>query len=114
MERWTILGLIGVAFLCSGCELLLPTTGNFPDHRARRIAKMAKTPEATWGHALGKLVREGKICIGMTKAQVRMSWGLPYHINKSVYPSGVQEQWVYGNGYVYFQKGILTSYQLSR
>ena len=56
----------------------------------------------------------GIIRLGMTKEQAEASWGKPYDINKSVYAFGVNEQWVYGeygSSYLYFEDGILTSWQ---
>ena len=58
----------------------------------------------------------GKICVGMTKEQVLVSWGRrPSDINKTVGSWGVNEQWVYGGihfgHYLYFDDGILTSWQ---
>jgi hypothetical protein len=39
------------------------------------------------------------------------SWGIPVDISKSVGSWGVNEQWVYGDKYLYFAKGVLTSWQ---
>jgi len=51
----------------------------------------------------------------MTKEQVIGVCGEPKQINESVSAQTKHEQWVYGLGvYLYFDNGILTSYQLSR
>jgi len=60
-----------------------------------------------------ELIREKKVAIGMTQDQAVQSWGKPCDINRSVYSSGVHEQWVYCRGefdrqYIYFEDGILT------
>jgi hypothetical protein len=50
-----------------------------------------------------------KIWLGMTDKMARESWGTPDDINRTVGSWGVHEQWIYGNTYVYFENGILTS-----
>lgn len=55
-----------------------------------------------------------KIKIGMTSAMVIDSWGKPQSINKSVGSWGVHEQWVYSSAYLYFENGVMTSYQTQR
>jgi|WetSurMetagenome_2_1015567.scaffolds.fasta_scaffold06003_7 hypothetical protein len=52
-----------------------------------------------------------KVKIGMTKNMVLDSWGEPDDINRSVGSWGVHEQWVYGENYLYFENGKLTSFQ---
>jgi hypothetical protein len=52
-----------------------------------------------------------EITLGMTKEQVIASWGSPKDKNRSVGSWGVHEQWVYHSTYLYFENGILTSYQ---
>jgi len=52
----------------------------------------------------------------MTDEMARESWGIPDDVNRSVDSWGVHEQWVYeganfNNTYLYFENGILTSYQ---
>lgn len=55
--------------------------------------------------------REG-VRIGMTQDDVvASSWGKPRKINRTTTAYGVREQWVYDGGYLYFEKGILTSVQ---
>jgi len=51
--------------------------------------------------------------IGMSANTVRQILGAPDSNNKSTSSSGVREQWVYSqkNMYVYFENGILTSFQ---
>lgn len=58
-------------------------------------------------------IRKERVAIGMTPDQVRRSWGDPDKINRSVYESGVHEQWVYKvddieSQYVYFRDGVVT------
>lgn len=52
--------------------------------------------------------------LGMTKDQAISQFGYPNDINRSVGSWGIHEQWVYGiNFYLYFENGILTSWQKS-
>lgn len=51
-------------------------------------------------------ILEGKVKIGMTEEMVRLSWGDPDKINKASYG----DQWVYGNQYLYFENGMLKSF----
>jgi hypothetical protein len=55
------------------------------------------------------------VSIGMTAEEVkdRTSWGSPNHVNRTITTNGTSEQWVYGSGYLYFNKGILTAIQTS-
>lgn len=50
---------------------------------------------------------------GMTREEVVASIGRPNDINTSVGSWGKHEQWVYGKSsfYLYFENGILTSWQ---
>ncbi|RLQ92109.1 hypothetical protein [Planomicrobium sp. Y74] len=56
---------------------------------------------------------EYKATIGMTAEEVeKSSLGKPESINRTVTAYSVREQWVYENGmYLYFEDGILTSFQ---
>lgn len=54
---------------------------------------------------------DSKFWIGMTSEMAKESLGIPNDINRTVGSWGVHEQWVYGNTYLYFENGILTSYQ---
>lgn len=56
-------------------------------------------------------ILENKIIVGMTKDDVVASWGKPEDIHRTVGSWGLNEQWVYSNRYLYFENGILTSWQ---
>lgn len=48
--------------------------------------------------------------IGMTKSEVLNStWGSPKKKNITETAYGTHEQWVYANGYIYFDNGVVTS-----
>lgn len=50
--------------------------------------------------------------IGMAADEVYNStWGAPQKINRTDTLSGEREQWVYENGYIYFENGYVTSIQ---
>ncbi len=61
------------------------------------------------------VILEKKIRIGMNKDEVRLSWGKPRDINRTVTIYGTSEQWIYGSlnyaNYLYFDDSILTSWQ---
>lgn len=67
-----------------------------------------------WGRATCVLIGQHKVRIGMTKEQVRESWGSPKRVNRSVYKFGTREQWVYERDYLYFRDGKLNSISVSR
>jgi hypothetical protein len=71
--------------------------------------QVAAHPE--WSSLVHTHIVAGQIALGMTPDMVRASWGKPDDINRSVGPWGVHEQWVYGYKYLYFEDGILTSWQ---
>ena len=65
-----------------------------------------------YGKYYGKLIIEGKVVLGMTKAMCEEAWGKPKDINVSIGSWGRHEQWVYdGYNYLYFENGKLTSIQ---
>ncbi|MGO4889563.1 copper amine oxidase N-terminal domain-containing protein [Anaerobacillus sp. MEB173] len=69
-------------------------------------------PESTWND-----IRHERVRIGMSEGAVWLSLGLADRKNRSVGSWGVSEQWVYEQGtgynnlYLYFDNGILTSWQ---
>jgi hypothetical protein len=64
-----------------------------------------------WSSRITNAVINKDIILGMTKEQVIASWYRPNDINRSVGSWGVHEQWIYNNTYLYFEDGILTSFQ---
>jgi hypothetical protein len=55
-----------------------------------------------------------KVGLGMSTDDVIASWGKPDQVNTTVTAYGKHEQWVYGSTYLYFEEGVLASYQQSR
>ncbi len=84
------------------------------ERRENYVAEHADLDEGTINAILG-----GIFFRGMKSEEVRASLGDPLSINRSVGEWGVHEQWVYGStnpyitarSYLYFENGILTSYQ---
>ena len=60
---------------------------------------------------IAEMIMAKKIWLGMTSAMAVESWGRPEDINRSVGAWGTHEQWVYGDTYLYFENGVLTSWQ---
>ena len=91
------------------CGRFQPTA----DYEREVAEKAKKSKELTkkYGAANAKLILDGKIKIGMSKAMCKASWGEPSNINTSTGSWGTHEQWVYGNSYVYFENGRITSIQ---
>ncbi|WP_251667964.1 MULTISPECIES: hypothetical protein [unclassified Sporosarcina] len=53
--------------------------------------------------------------IGMTDYEViETTWGKPTKINKTETINGIREQWIYSNGYLYFEDHYLVSISSSR
>jgi len=77
--------------------------------RAEQLAQL-KVEHPFWDW---EMIAQGKVAIGMSEAEVRTSWGNPGDVNRSVGSWGVHEQWVYAGryAYLYFENGILTSWQ---
>jgi hypothetical protein len=66
-----------------------------------------------FGKENGEKINSGYYWIGMTKDMAIESLGNPETVNSSVGSWGVNEQWVYYSLYLYFDNGVLTSYQSS-
>lgn len=73
-----------------------------------------KSKFSKYGAKIVSKIIENKIWIGMTSEMAVASWGSPDQINKSVSTYGTKEQWVYSGDYLYFELGLLKSYQTSR
>lgn len=71
---------------------------------------------SSWVRRFGKStadqIKEGYIVIGWDKEKVKLSWGEPNDINKTISKYGTDEQWIYNNrSYVYFTNGKVTTIQ---
>jgi len=78
--------------------------------KANEVNRLASLT-SKFGQTAAKKILEKKIWIGMTKEMAVESWGMPQDINRTVGSFGIHEQWIYGNTYLYFEDGKLTSWQ---
>ena len=110
----TILALTLAAVVAGGCS---PGMMIKEHRRQTYVAQHVDLPATT-----RTCILEGKILLGMSKADVVASWGQPHHINRSAGAWGASEQWVYGtngrygftpSGFLYFEEGTLTDWQVS-
>lgn len=64
-----------------------------------------------WKEKVWNAIERESVFVGMTKEQVKISWGEPENINKTIATYGTREQWVYSSNYLYFEENKLTSIQ---
>jgi transcription antitermination factor NusG len=74
-------------------------------------AELEKIYIKKYGQTTYSKLKQGYYWIGMTREMATISLGSTNDINRTVGSWGVHEQWVYDNLYLYFENGILTSYQ---
>jgi len=104
-RRVLIAAIVGSLILLNGCtSFRLDYVNSHPDLDGR-------TREA---------ILNGRIFIGMTEEQVKVSWGRPKEIHRSVGMNWSREQWVYGikegdhyisPTYVYFERGRVIGWE---
>ena len=89
----------------------------FTEKEKATIAKLAKEKKdrliKKFGKENGEKINSGDYWIGMTKDMAIESLGNPETVNSTVGSWGINEQWVYYSLYLYFDNGVLTSYQSS-
>ena len=64
-----------------------------------------------WPQNIKEAVENKQVILGMTKEQVKLSWGDPNDVNRTISKNYEREQWVYGRKYLYFINGILDTIQ---
>jgi hypothetical protein len=84
------------------------------DPRKKEASRIAAIKSKKWPAKIEQAAIEQSVILGMTSDQVLLALGKPEKINRTVYPRGVHEQWVYPGGYLYLDNGTVTSYQDSR
>jgi hypothetical protein len=94
-------------------------TGTNIDMRLRKHRRYAdvffeRDPQTirNWPPEIWSAIEEGRVVIGMTPEEARMSWGNPKSVNRTVTALGVDEQWVYNDlTFIYFRDGKVTAVQ---
>ena len=86
-------------------------TAVIDDVALTETGKAIKIDHPNWSNKTCNSVADKNIILGMTPEQAKASWGEPEKINESVGTWGRHEQWVYGHQYVYFENGVLRSWQ---
>lgn len=76
-------------------------------------AKRLKDLTSKYGSVKANKLVNGEIWIGMTISEAVESKGEPKRINETVTANGKKQQFVYEDLYLYFEKGVLTTYQKS-
>ncbi len=64
-----------------------------------------------WGDETWEAIKSQTVYVGMDEEMAEMSWGKPKRINTTTYSWGTFEQWCYYSSYLYFENGILNSWQ---
>jgi hypothetical protein len=77
------------------------------EQKSGRLQKLTKE----FGSENAYKIINKKIWIGMTDSMAKESIGSPKNINRDTYSSGIHEQWVYERRYLYFENGVLKSWQ---
>ena len=89
----------------------------FTEKEKATIDKIAKERKdlliKKFGKENGEKINSGYYWIGMSKDMAIESLGKSEAINSTVGSWGINEQWVYYSLYLYFDNGVLTSYQSS-
>ncbi|MDD5108867.1 MAG: hypothetical protein PHC29_05095 [Candidatus Omnitrophica bacterium] len=101
-----------------------PEDAEFIPNSAENIRAKLAREHAKWKEEIDRYFKEHperlafkdevinkKIRIGMAKEEVLLSWGKPGDINRTVTQYSTHEQWVYSKQYLYFENGILTTWQ---
>ncbi|MCC8409784.1 hypothetical protein LJ707_12665 [Mucilaginibacter sp. UR6-1] len=96
-------------------DVIVSGTNSSPEYLFKhRFANIffTKDPKLTYKYtpAMWAKIKAGVTEIGMTEDQVKLSRGFPDKINRST-GAGTADQWIYGESYLYFRNGKLTSIQ---
>jgi hypothetical protein len=81
------------------------------DSEIKQYITFPRKEHPDWSDEVWNLLKKREIRLGMTTEQVKLSWGQPSDVNRSVGSWGVHEQWIYSSHYLYFENNILSSWQ---
>lgn len=85
------------------------------NYHQRAVEKKPRQPKQPKQPKPSPSIKMAEPFIGMTDYEVlKSTWGRPSKINKTESINGIREQWVYSNGYLYFEDHYLVSIQSSR
>lgn len=102
--------IVEVLHIASGESIYILIIKQLNENLLNEIQREARIRAKYEDEIASKIIKK-KFWIGMTSEMAKESIGSPDDINRTVGSWGVHEQWVYGNKYLYFENGILTSYQ---
>ena len=82
------------------------------DFDAMFVASNPRLSYPTITDANWKLITCGRVVVGMTKEECRLSLGTPRHINERPDQAGMREYWYYdGGSYLFFVDGLLSEFR---
>ena len=136
-KREQLCFIIAILFLAAGCATLQPNATDVRGQREREdfyntvrsnvlyeldASGDRKRHEQTMREAyvsshselpenFKSAILANQVVIGMTTNDVIAAWPRVDRINRFVDIRGTSEQWIYGDTYLYFTEGILTSIQ---
>lgn len=82
--------------------------------RKNAAAKKDQRCREKWSSSDCDMIASRQVWVGMTAEQAIASWGRPQHINSDISAAGRQEQWVYGDDYIYVIAGKVAHLQIRR
>lgn len=113
-----VLKFVGVIALIILIGVGVFNLNNQSTERAERAIAQEQIANAQEQVANAEAVKNKRVRIGMTAADIRNSWGPPTRSNRSVYSNHVNEQWIYEfsdkTSYLYIDDGTLRSFEDSR
>ena len=89
-----------------GQKFLFPLYARFLNIQRIMTKNEAETYRLKFGDENWQTILNEKVAIGFTEEMTKIAWGEPEKINKASYG----EQWVYSGQYLYFENGILKSF----
>lgn len=82
------------------------------EYKRAMIARAANEFATVLKFSSQSAIKKRSIQMGFKPCAVVAAWGRPERINKSGGNYGEHEQWVYPAAYLYFEDGVMTSYQI--
>lgn len=86
-------------------------TDKDPELKRAMIERASMEFASTLTFGQQSAIKAEQLTLGMTPCMAIAAWDRPERINQSVGSYGVHEQWVYPANYLYFENGVITSYQ---